>query len=74
MTLEVLDILYITLIMFTTIIGTLLTLVLMRVMKALWMVMEIVDFYEKIKEIIAAYKQIPDMLKDKAKEFMTKEK
>lgn len=74
MTLEVLDILYITLIVFTTIIGTLLTLVLMRVMKALWMVMEIVDFYEKIKEIIAAYKQIPDMLKDKAKEFMTKEK
>jgi hypothetical protein len=38
------------------------------------MVMEIVDFYEKIKEIIAAYKQIPEMLKDKAKDFMTKEK
>lgn len=74
MTLEVLDILYITLIIFTTIIGTLLTLVLMRVMKALWMVMEIVDFYEKIKEIISAYKQIPDMIKDKAKDFMTKEK
>ena len=35
MTLEVIDILYITLIMFTTIIGTLLTLVLIRVMKAL---------------------------------------
>lgn len=74
MTLEVLDILYITLIIFTTIIGTLLTLVLMRVMKALWMVMEIVDFYNKIKEIISAYKQIPDILKDKAKDFMTKEK
>jgi hypothetical protein len=38
------------------------------------MVMEIVDFYNKLKEIVAAYKQIPDMLKDKAKEFMTKEK
>jgi hypothetical protein len=38
------------------------------------MVMEIVDFYNKIKEIISAYKQIPDMLKDKAKDFMTKEK
>ncbi len=74
MTLEVIDILYITLTIFTTIIGTLLTLVLMRVMKALWMVMEIVDFYNKIKEIISAYKQIPDMLKDKAKDFMTKEK
>ena len=74
MTLEVIDILYITLIMFTTIIGTLLTLVLIRVMKALWMVMEIVDAYNKVKEIISAYKQIPDMLKDKAKDFMKKEK
>ena len=74
MALEVLDILYITLIIFTTIIGTLLTLVLIRVMKALWMVMEIVDFYNKVKEIISAYKQIPDILKDKAKEFLTKEK
>lgn len=74
MTLEMIDMLYLTLILFTTIIGTLLTLVLMRVMKALWMVMEIVDFYNKIKEIISAYKQIPDMLKDKAKDFMTKEK
>jgi hypothetical protein len=38
------------------------------------MVMEIVDFYNKIKEIISTYKQIPDILKDKAKDFMTKEK
>jgi len=74
MTLEMIDMLYLTLIIFTTIIGTLLTLVLMRVMKALWMVMEVVDFYNKIKEIISAYKQIPDMLKEKAKDFMTKEK
>ena len=73
MALEVLDILYITLIVFTTIIGTLLTLVLLRVMKAMSMVMEIVDFYEKIKEIIWAYKQIPDVIKEKAKEFMSKE-
>ena len=74
MTLEILDILYITLIIFTSIIWTLLTLVLLRVMKALWMVMEIVDFYNKIKEIIWAYKQIPDVIKEKAKEFMGKEK
>jgi len=72
MTLEIIDILYITLIIFTTIIGTLLTLVLIRVMKALWMVMEIVDLYNKVKEIIWAYKQIPDVLKEKAKEFMKK--
>jgi hypothetical protein len=34
--------------------------------------MEVVDFYNKIKEIIWAYKQIPDALKEKAKEFMKK--
>ena len=74
MTLEIIDILYITLIIFSTIIWTLITLVLMRVMKVLWVAMEIVWFYNKIKEIISAYKQIPDMVKEKAKEFLTKEK
>lgn len=36
--------------------------------------MEVVDFYNKVKEIIWAYKQIPDVIKEKAKEFMWKEK
>lgn len=74
MVLEIIDILHITLIVFSTIIGTLLVLILIRVMKVLWVAMEIVWFYNKIKQIITAYKQIPDMVKEKAKEFMTKEK
>lgn len=68
--LTTLDLLYITLTMFTVIVWTLLTIVLIRVIKILWPVMEIVWFYNKIKEIFSAYSQIPDMVKDKVKEVL----
>ncbi len=73
MELQVLDMLYITLTVFSAIIGTLLTLVLIRVLKVLWMATEIVDYYNKIKHIFSAYKQIPDIIKEKVKEFTSKE-
>ena len=73
MELQVLDILYITLIVFTTIIGTLLTIVLLRLLKVLWMATEIVDYYNKIKQIFSAYQKIPEMVKQKVKEFISKE-
>ncbi len=73
MELQIIDILHLLLIIFTSIIGTLLVLVLLRVMKVLWMATEIVAFYEKIKQILSAYKQIPDLMKEKAKEYIKKE-
>lgn len=68
--LTTLDLLYISLTMFTVILWTLLTIVLIRVIKILGPVMEIVWFYNKIKEIFSAYSQIPDMVKDKVKEVL----
>ena len=72
MEIQVIDMLYITLTVFTAIIGTLLTIVLIRVLKVLWMATEIVDYYNKIKQIFSAYQKIPDMVKEKIKEFTSK--
>jgi len=47
-----------------------LTLVLVRVFKALWPVLEILAMYNKIKNILWMYSQIPDVIKDKAKDFI----
>lgn len=70
MTLTILEALYIVLIVFSSIIGTLLVLVLIRALKILWPVMELVEFYNKIKSIFSAYASIPDKIKDYAKDFI----
>lgn len=72
MTLTILEILYIVLIVFWSIIWTLLILVLVRVLKILWPVMEMVEFYNKIKQIISAYASIPDMIKKKVSDTLNK--
>ena len=74
MTLTIIELLYIVLIMFTSIIWTLLIIVLMRVLKILWPVTEIIDMYNKIKNIFKAYANIPDILKEKAKDIMKNKK
>lgn len=71
-TLTTLDILYITLSIFTAIVGTLLSIVLFRVIKILGPVMEILEYYEKIKSYLAMYAQIPTMVKDKIFEIFSK--
>ncbi len=49
-----------------------LTAVLIRVFKVLGPVLEILDIYNKIKTVFGMYGQVPDILKDKAKNFMKK--
>jgi len=49
-----------------------LTFVLVRVFKALWPVLEMIAIYNKVKNILWMYSQIPDVIKDKAKEFIKK--
>ncbi len=49
-----------------------LTFVLFRVFKVLWPVLEILAVYNKIKNLLWMYSQIPDVLKDKAKDFIKK--
>ena len=74
MTLTILEILYIVLIMFSSIIWTLLVLVLMRALKILWPVIEVVELYNKIKKVFKAYSNIPDIIKEKAKDIMKNKK
>jgi len=68
----ILELLYIVLIMFTWIIGTLITIALLRVIKILWPITEIADFYNKVKQILSAYKQIPELFKEKVKDVLSK--
>ena len=72
MELTILQLLYIVLIMFTSIIWTLLVLVLIRVLKILGPVMEVVEMYNKVKTILKAYANIPDMIKQKVSETLNK--
>lgn len=72
MELTILEILYIVLIIFTSIIWTLLTLALLKLLKVLDVAVEVTWYYNKIKEILAIYSKIPELLKEKIKELFTK--
>lgn len=72
MSLTILEALYIVLIVFSSIIWTLLILVLVRVLKILWPIVEIAEFYEKIKKIFWIYANIPSILKEQV--FWKKDK
>jgi len=67
MTLTVLDALYIVLIVFSSVIWTLLIIALIRIIKILWPIVEIAEFYEKVKQTIIAYLQIPTVVREKLK-------
>ncbi len=69
-----LDLLYIVLMFFTTIIWTLLVLVLFRILKILWPIIEMVNLYKKIKQLLSIYAQIPEMIKEKIMGIINKEK
>lgn len=64
MDLTILEILYLVLIVFSSVIWTLLIIVLIRLLKILWPVMEIVQVYNKIKQVFKAYASIPEQMKD----------
>lgn len=57
-----LEILYIVLIIFTTVIWTLLSIVLYKTIKILNTLQEIIEIYNKVKQIIDIYSQIPEIL------------
>ena len=71
--LTILELLYLVLIFFTIVIGTLLTLVLIRFLKMLQVWVELAEFYFKIKEILGYTSQIPDIIKEKIVSIVSKE-
>lgn len=73
MVLETLDILYITLSIFTAVIWTLLAVVLFKVIKILWPVMELVNWYKKVKAYLSAYRQVPEIVKESVLNIIKKD-
>jgi hypothetical protein len=69
-TLTTLDILYISLTIFSVIIWTLLSIILFKVIKILNPVLEILSYYEKLKSFLWMYSNIPNIIKEKTKEFL----
>ena len=71
--LSILDLLYLVLSFFLVVIGTLLTLVLLRVLKILSVGVEIADYYQKFKSLLVYYSMVPYVIKDKIFETFTSE-
>jgi len=67
MTITILEALYIVLIVFTSIIGTLLVIALVKVIRILSVVDEITSYYTKIKQILKRYESIPSSVKEAIK-------
>ncbi len=70
--LTTLDILYITLSIFTAIIWTLLAILLFKIIKVLNPILEIIAYYEQFKRYLASYRAIPWIIKDKIFEIINK--
>jgi len=70
-TLTTLDILYVTLSIFTAIVWTLLAVLLYRVIKITWPVVEILSYYKQFKWYVSSYSQIPQAVKDKVFEMVS---
>lgn len=67
MTITILEALYIVLIVFTSIVGTLLVIALIKVIRILSVVDEITSYYTKIKQILKRYESIPSSVKEAIK-------
>ena len=57
---------------FGVVVLVLLSMVLFRVFKILWPVLEIIDIYKKAKNILSIYSNIPSVVKEKAKNIFKK--
>lgn len=67
MTITILEALYIVLIVFTSVVGTLLVIALIKVIRILSVVDEITSYYTKIKQILKRYESIPNSVKEAVK-------
>lgn len=67
---SILELLYLVLTFFLVIVGTLLTLVLIRVYKILSVGIELTNYYWQIKKILTYYAQASFIMKDKIFDFI----
>jgi hypothetical protein len=68
--LSILDLLYLVLTFFLVIVGTLLTLVLLRTLKILAVWVELADYYWQVKKLFTYYSQVPFVIKDKIFDYL----
>jgi hypothetical protein len=67
---SILELLYLVLTFFLIIIGTLVTLVLIRVFKILSVGIELTNYYWQMKKLVWYYSQVPFIIKDKIFDFI----
>lgn len=67
---QTIEILYVVLIIFTTVIWTLLSIVLYKTIKILNTLQEIIEIYNKVKQVLDIYSQIPEIILDYIKWFI----
>lgn len=70
MDLSILEVLYIVLIFFTCVIGTLLSIILYKLLRIIDTLSEIVDIYNTVKQILGLYSQIPELIFGFVKDFL----
>lgn len=70
MTLSILEMLYVFLIAFVAVIWVLLSIVLMKLIKILWVVSEITGYYNKAKTMLNSYASVPDAVKNNIKKWI----
>lgn len=74
MELTILEVLYVAIIVFISIIWTLLSIALFRLLKVLKVVVEITDYYNKLKQILGVYSKAPEIFKEKLKDTFSSKK
>ena len=74
MELTILEVLYIVIIMFLSVVWTLLSIALYKLIKILDVALELVVIYNKIKQVLSMYAQIPEMIKQKIMELLSSKK
>lgn len=72
MLLSTLDILYIVLSIFTSIVWTLLIIALYRLIKILWVVNELMTYVQKVNNMLSMWEQIPNIILEKIKQIIWK--
>ncbi|MDD4151231.1 MAG: hypothetical protein PHR68_01330 [Candidatus Gracilibacteria bacterium] len=72
MLLSTIDILYIVLSIFTSIVGTLLIVALYRLIKILGVVNELMTYVQKVNNMLSMWEQIPNIILEKIKSIIGK--
>ena len=71
---SILELLYLVATFFLVIIGTLITVSLIRVNKILRVWTELADYYQNMKKVFMAYSMVPYVIKDKIFDYIAGEK